>query len=177
MTEERAHKPDLMIQFGATVAYADVVITDAGAPSHLLAAQGVLGAAEKAARGKWRKYRDFLRGARFFPFSLEAAGGYGKEASKLITWITEQARLSDSATMTSADLKRLLRHGIACAVQRGNAGIMHQWLATADVLVQPDWHAEALEEEEQQQQEPQPAMEAQAEAAAAMADAAAELLL
>ena len=92
-------------------------------PSHVTdASHKPLVVAEKAAKGKHRKYDHTARlhHMRLLPFSVESMGGLSAEAEMLVEQIGLACR--DHMTLaTHSSIARGVRAAVAVAVQRGNA--------------------------------------------------------
>ena len=129
--------PDLKVYFGGKLTFVDVVITDSCAKSHVKRSEGrQLAAADYAEGYKNDRYleRAKLLGGDFLPFNLEALGGWGRGARQVVE-LVRRGYNPEHASMPWEEVRRLLTHGVACAVQRWNARITEQWLGLANVTV------------------------------------------
>lgn len=138
---EDRKKPDLKILLGNNVIWADVVVTNPTAPSHIArASQRRFGATDDAEAKKHKKYSEEVKkvGGHFVAFNLETYGAFGNGADNLVNQILA-AYQPEFASAPAATIRRLLTRRVACAIHSMNAVAIQEWLNTANVLSEPNW--------------------------------------
>ena len=104
----------------------DVTIKHPLAPTYLhRLAQTSLAVAREGERVKNVKYESEAKalGLEFVPFSIESSGGWGPAAQLLVKEIALHA--VRHTHLSRAEALRLFQEGVAIAVQRGNAFLLH----------------------------------------------------
>ena len=145
---ENRKTPDLRMLLPKGYVYVDGVITNCCAPSHIAKAQRQLGATDEAEKRKHDKYEQEIKrqNGKFLAFNLETFGAFGKDATQVIS-LLQRAYRPEFATMTWAQARRVLTHGVACAVQTGNANAMERWLHEAKLVKEPVFDRPAAEDQ------------------------------
>ena len=129
---ETGKQPDLLTILNHKVYLIDVTIVNPTAPSNLVHAQRMLGAATEAEKRKIRKYDELSsqQNYTFIPFVIETYGGIGKKAQTFLDALSVFAH--DNMTVCSRfDVVNGLKYAIACSLQRGNSLIAHAGYANA----------------------------------------------
>ena len=122
-------RPDLDAVIAGERFITDISIVNPLADTHLESAQSMMGAAEKRAKSKAKKFADLKRFGKFFPMVMETTGGMHKDFAVAIKEIIRASMRS--GLWAPRDVVHGIRASVAVAVQRGNASMVATGLHVA----------------------------------------------
>lgn len=122
-----ASRGDAAFYFRAKPAIIDVSVVNPLAGSYAAIATKPLAVAEKMEKEKELKYGTRVRGIRshFYPFVVEATGGFGPRTAEFIEKFIEDIRCGGTQTMIQGSIANYLRRVVAAALCRGN-GLLYE---------------------------------------------------
>lgn len=140
-------RPDIRVNVGDKIYLLDFCIVHPSCPSNIAAARDhPLGAAGNAERRKNSKYSTLASSihTEFFPIVFETLGGVGKSATEFFDRV-HRFESANPIIRSQTQIMGSLRSALACALQKGNAMIVKQYLARAskqdgDAYVAPSRH-------------------------------------
>lgn len=119
-------RPDIHIVFPSTKFLVDVSVVHPAAPTYAPRSHIPLFSALCRERDKTTKFAKLAseEKAQFVPFVLETFGGWGRQATKLISDIASLAVESKSISVTGDDVRGDMVRVIAIALQAGNSSVL-----------------------------------------------------